>query len=226
MKPNNERPLARNPNQVQSLLAIACGIILLFSFRSAYAADIPCDELETAGADELLATVDPKSIPDGEDVRVGEYGCDNYPGQKVCDWKTTLEDDRMLDPDHRLIYVLSSHQTGSGSWEDLLVFGCVSERLKKIFFGQFDSDTTREKVLDSAPPELQSALREYMRHLYATVDCEKVITELQGGKNIAEVAKDLNIQIGPINRCREADAKGLVPHRGPGPPTMGMMPLN
>jgi len=130
MKPNNERPLARNPNQVQSLLAIACGIILLFSFRSAYAADIPCDELETAGADELLATVDPKSIPDGEDVRVGEYGCDNYPGQKVCDWKTTLEDDRMLDPDHRLIYVLSSHQTGSGSWEDLLVFGCVSERLK------------------------------------------------------------------------------------------------
>ena len=64
MKPNNERPLARNPHQVRSLLAIACAIILI-SFRSAYATDIPCSDLETASADELLATVDPKSIQDG-----------------------------------------------------------------------------------------------------------------------------------------------------------------
>jgi hypothetical protein len=49
------------------------------------------------------------------------------------------------------------------------------------------------------------------------------MTELQGGKNIAEVAKDLNIQIGPINRCREADAKVLVRHRGPEAPSVGMM---
>lgn|GEM_PF-4130541 len=224
MKPNNERSLARNPHQVRSLLATACAIILI-SFRSAYAIDILCSDLETASADELLATVDPKSIQDGEGVRVGEYGCYNYPGQKVCDWKTTLEDDRMLDPDYRLIYVVSSHQTGSGSWLDLVVFGCMSGRVKKVFLGQFDSDTSREKVLDSAPPELQSALREYMKHLQSSpVDCEKVITELQGGKNIAEVAKDLNMLIGPINRCREADAKGLIPHRGAEPPSMGMMP--
>jgi hypothetical protein len=139
-------------------LAIACAIVLVL-FSSAHATDIPCRDLGTANADELPATVDAKSIQDGEGVRVGEYGCDNHPGKKVCDWKTTLEDDRMLDPDYRLIYVVSSHQTGSGSWLDLLVFGCVSERVKKVFFGQFDSDTTREKVLDSAPPELQSTLR-------------------------------------------------------------------
>jgi hypothetical protein len=186
-------------------------------------ADIPCDDLETASADELLATVDPKSIQDGEGVQVGEYGCDNYPGQKVCDWKTTLEDDRMLDPDYRLIYVVSSHQTGSGSWLDLLVFGCMSGRVKTVFLGQFDNDISREKVLDSAPPELQSTLREYLKHLYANpVDCEQVITKLQSGKSIAEVAKDLNILIGPINRCREAAAKGLVPHRGAEATSMGM----
>jgi hypothetical protein len=204
-------------------LALACAVLI--SFSSAYATDIPCRDLETASADELLATVDAKSIQDGEGVRVGEYGCDNYPGQKVCDWKTTLEDDRMLDPDYRLIYVVSSHQTGSGSWLDLLVFGCVSERVKKVFFGQFDSDTTREKVLDSAPPELQSTLREYLKHVYAhPVDCEQVMTELRGGKNITEVAKDLNTLIGPINRCREAAAKGLVRHQGAEAPSMGMTP--
>jgi hypothetical protein len=190
MKPNNERPLARNPHQVRSLLAIACAIILI-SFRSAYAADIPCSDLETASADELLATVDPKSIQDGGNVRVGEYGCDNYPGQKVCDWETTLEDDRMLDDDHRLIYVHSSHQTGSGYWLDLLVFGCVSGQVKTVFQGQIGPQhPPQEEVFDSAPPELQSALREYMKHLYANpVDCEQVMTEPQGGKNIAKARR-------------------------------------
>jgi hypothetical protein len=224
MKPNNECSLTRDPHQVRGLLAIACAIILLISFRSSYATEIPCDDLGTANADELLATVDPKSIQNGGGVKVGEYACDVYPGQKVCDWKTTLEDDRMLDDDHRLIYVDSSHQTGSGFWLDLLVFGCVSGQVKTVFQGQIGPDTPQEEVFDSAPPELQSALREYMKQLHANpVDCEKVMTELQGGKNIAEVAKDLNIQIGPINRCREADAKGLVRHRGPEAPSVGMM---
>jgi hypothetical protein len=209
---------------VRSLLAIACAIILI-SFRSAYATDIPCSDLETASADELLATVDPKSIQDGGNVRVGEYGCDNYPGQKVCDWETTLEDDRMLDDDHRLIYVHSSHQTGSGYWLDLLVFGCVSGQVKTVFQGQIGPQhPLQEEVFDSAPLELQSALREYMKQLHDNpVDCEQVMTELQGGKNIAEVTKDLKIPIGAINRCREAAAKGLVPHRGAELPSMGTM---
>jgi hypothetical protein len=224
MKPNNECPVTRDPHQVRGALAIACAIILLISFRSAYATEIPCDDLGTANADELLATVDPKSIQNGGGVKVGEYDCDVYPGQKVCDWKTTLEDDRMLDDDHRLIYVHSSHQTGSGYWLDLLVFGCVSGRVKTVFQGQIGPDTPHEEVFDSAPPELQSALREYMKHLYANpVDCEQVMTELQGGKNIAEVAEDLKIVIGVVNRCREAAAKGLVPHRGAELPSMGTM---
>ena len=214
--------------ECQSLLAIASAIILLISLRPAYAADIPCSGLETASADELLATLDPKSIQNGRGVRVGEYGCDNYPGQKVCDWETTLEDDRMLDDNHRLIYVHSSHQTGSGYWLDLLVFGCVSGQVKTVFQEQIGPQhPSQDEAFDSAPPELQSALEEYMKHPYANpVDCEQVIAELQGGRSVTEVAKDLKILIGPVNRCREAAAKGLVRHRGPEPPPVGMMPLN
>jgi hypothetical protein len=82
MKPNNECPLTRDPHQVRGVLAIACAIILLISFRSAYATEIPCDDLGTANADELLTTVDPKSIQNGGGVKVGEYACDVYPRTK------------------------------------------------------------------------------------------------------------------------------------------------
>jgi hypothetical protein len=89
--------------------AIACAFVLI-SFSPALATELKCRDLSTASADELLARVDGQSIKYGGGVREGEYEC--FPGRKVCDWETTLEDDRMLDPDHRLIYVNSSHQTG------------------------------------------------------------------------------------------------------------------
>jgi hypothetical protein len=64
-----------------------------------------------------------------------------------------------------------------------------------------------------------------LKHVYAhPVDCEQMMTELRGGKNITEVAKDLSTLIGPINRCREAAAKGLVRHKGAEAPSMGMTP--
>ena len=77
-----------------------------------------------------------------------------------------LEDDRMLDPDHRLIYVNSSHQTGAGSWGDLLVFGCVSGQVKTVFVGQFGSQETKTPatIFDSAPPALRPVLKQYMKH--------------------------------------------------------------
>jgi hypothetical protein len=172
----------------RSVLAIiACAIVLVF-FRAAFATEIPCRDLETADADELLATVDRQSIKYGGGVRIGEYdcdpcrdlgiaGCDRFPPRqgtgaptpapsspppKGCDWRTTLEDDRMLDPDHRLMYVLSSQLTGSGSWEDLLVFGCVSGQVKTVYQGQFGGRVVSR--FESAPPALRSALEEYMKH--------------------------------------------------------------
>ena len=158
----------------QNLLAITLAIVLI-SFGPAYAAEIPCRDLETANADELLATVDPQSIQYGGGVRLGKSGCDLYPGQKVCEWEQTHEDDQMLDPDRRLIYVLSSHQTGSGSWQNLLVFGCVSGQVKKVFLGQVGPDTSKEEVFASAPLALRSGLMEYMNHLrtISPIDCEQ-----------------------------------------------------
>lgn len=187
----------------QNLLAIMFATVLI-AFGSTYAAEIPCRDLETANADQLLATVDPQSIRYGGGVRIGESGCDLYPGQKICDWEQTLEDDQMLDPDHRLIYVLSSHQTGSGSWQNLLVFGCVSGRVKKVFLSQVGRDTPKEEVFATAPLALRSALMEYMNHLrtISPIDCDKVIKELQMGKSVPEVAKDMNVLMGSVERCR------------------------
>ena len=233
----------------RSVLAVACAFALI-SNCTALTAELPCRDLETANADELLATVDRQSIKYGGGVRIGEYdcdpcrhlgiaGCDRFPPRQGtgaptlapssrpptgCDWRTILEDDRMLDPDHRLMYVLSSHLTGSGSWGDLLVFGCVSGQVRTVYLGQFGTQETETdpRIFDSAPPELQSTLREYMKHLHTyPVDCEQVMTELQGGKNVAEVAKDLKIPVGPVNHCREAAAKGQQTNLAVPAPALG-----
>jgi transposase len=39
------------------------------------------------------------------------------------------------------------------------------------------------------------------------VDCSQVMTELQGGKKVAEVAKDMKISKSSVYRCRKAAAK-------------------
>ena len=144
--------------------AIAFTIILIY-FHSALAAGPQCGDLSTANVHDLLATVDRQSVKYGGGVQVGKYDC-NAPGQTGCDWETTLEDDRMLDRDHRLVLVHSSHLTGSGFWYDLLVFGCESGQVKKIYLGQFGSQetTTPSTIFDSAPPALRPVLKEYMKH--------------------------------------------------------------
>jgi hypothetical protein len=38
-------------------------------------------------------------------------------------------------------------------------------------------------------------------------DCSQVMTELQGGKTVAEVAKDMMISKSSVRRCRKAAAK-------------------
>ena len=148
-------------------LAIACAVVLI-GFHAAFAVELTCQNLSTTDPDELLATVDRQSVKYGGGVRVGKYDCYNIGerGERGCDWETTLEDDRMLDRNHRLIYVLSSHLTGSGSWGDLMVFGCVSGRVKNLYLGQFGSQEveTPSTIFDSAPPTLQPVLREYMKH--------------------------------------------------------------
>ena len=154
-------PLARDCSR---RLAITCAVVLI-GFHAAFADEIPCRDLATADADRLLATVDRQTVKSGGGVRAGKYEC-GFGGERGCDWETTIEDDRMMDTNHRLIYVLSSHLTGSGSWGDLMVFGCVSGRVKDLYLGQFGSQEveTPSTIFDSAPQALQPVLKEYMKH--------------------------------------------------------------
>ena len=48
-----------------------------------------------------------------------------------------------------------------------------------------------------------------MNHLrtISPIDCDKVMTELQMGKSVAEVARDMNVLMGSIERCRGSAAK-------------------
>jgi len=110
----------------------------------------------------------------------------------------------MLDGDHRLIYVLSSHQTGAGSWLDFLVFGCVSGRVKKVFLGQFCPEIPEDDVFDLAPPALRSALREYFKHLYYAnkVDCDH--SSMKNGLALVRLSLRGSIRRGISGRTRSA----------------------
>jgi hypothetical protein len=200
-------------------ILLGLSIVLMLSLAAvaqtadhAKSSGILCRDLETANADELLAMIDPHLIQDmyGGGVRLGESDCDVYPGQKVCDWKQTLEDDQMLDADHRLLYVLTSHQTGTGSWQNFVVFGCIGGQVENELLAQAGPATRRYRLLFSAPESLRAELAEYMKHLrtISSIDCEKVITEHQG-QDVRKVAKDMNVLMGSVQRCRDG-ASGLA----------------
>lgn len=160
------------------VLAMA-SVLVLISFCPAHAAQISCSDLATADAKELLTTVKVDGDWYGGGVQIGEYDCGDrigrngpptpapfLPQPNGCDWRTTLRDDRMLDSDHRLIYVFSSHLTGSGSWGDLLVFGCASGQVRTVYQGQFCFCRLGPGPrFDSAPPALRATLEEYVKHL-------------------------------------------------------------
>lgn len=160
----------------QSVSAMAFAVVLI-SCSFAHAVDISCRNLATGSTKQLLETVDRHSVQYGGGVQIGEYDCGErigrldggaptpapfLPQPNGCDWRTTLRDDRMLDPDHRLVYVFSSHLTGSGAWSDFLVFGCVSGQVKTVYLRQVCSCRLSASEFGSAPPALRSKLEDYM----------------------------------------------------------------
>jgi len=92
-----------------------------------------CHELATIGTDELLA-IRTDRFPHG----MGCYSADpeNYPDQ--CEWKMTLAADRMIGDDRRLVVVGRDHRGGSGAWNDVFVFGCVSGCLGTLLYETFE----------------------------------------------------------------------------------------
>jgi len=96
--------------------------------RARDAKKMACDRLRTAPAEELIAIAD-------EGLSHG-FGCysvdpDTFPDQ--CEWKYSLETDRMLGDDRRLLVVFANHVGGSGSWTHVSVFGCLAGRVGTLF---------------------------------------------------------------------------------------------
>jgi predicted transcriptional regulator len=69
----------------------------------------------------------------------------------------------------------------------------------------------KKKLALVAPLMLATALTLQfgLSNLYAAnkIDCAQVMTELNGGKKVAEVAKDMKISKSSVYRCRKAAAK-------------------
>lgn len=96
---------------------------------------VSCRDIATMSTDDLIA------IPKDGFVFSHGTGCysedpENYP--KNCGWKVTLRTDRMIGADRRLVGVSRDHLGGTGYWDDLFVFGCVSGRLAVLFRESFD----------------------------------------------------------------------------------------
>lgn len=58
-----------------------------------------------------------------------------------CDWKHQISMDEILSPvfgkQVRLAVINSSHMTGSGAWDTVLVFDCLKGHMKTIFKAQY-----------------------------------------------------------------------------------------
>ena len=63
------------------------------------------------------------------------------------------------------------------------------------------------------------ALQFGLTSVYAAnkIDCAQVMTELQGGKKVAEVAKEMKISKSSVYRCRKAAAKASGGMETPAP---------
>ena len=101
-----------------------------------HVAEADCDDLPTLSASNVISYA-------SSALRYGDYaqgvGCDanDYgEGHPVCDWKTELDEDRMLGQTRRLIVATSIHMTGSGSWNAVMVFGCKENHVVTLFADQ------------------------------------------------------------------------------------------
>jgi hypothetical protein len=96
-----------------------------------------CAELKTAKANNLiiLANHEFKGEYGGFPFThgVGCYGIE-VPNEPVsCDFKVTLDEDRMISAHRREIFFDSDYVTGHGNWGYSYVFGCVAGQIRLLF---------------------------------------------------------------------------------------------
>jgi hypothetical protein len=98
---------------------------------------MPCNQLESAKANDLIILANGDFPGDGYGGYPFTHGQGCYESEKVCDWYVEVDDDRMISADRRLISFGSDHRTGTGTWGYLYVFGCVAGQVRTIYGGDF-----------------------------------------------------------------------------------------
>lgn len=96
-----------------------------FDVEPSKAPRLPCDGLKSADPNRLLATV--------IQVSGNWHGPGCYPDAKDCQWKASIDDDRMLGSGRRFIEV-GQEQTGkSAVFGEVYIFGCVGGQVRALF---------------------------------------------------------------------------------------------
>jgi len=98
---------------------------------------MPCDQLKSAKANDLIILANGDFPGDGFGGYPFTHGQGCYESDKVCDWYVEVDDDRMITADRRLISFDSDHRTGTGTWGYVYVFGCVAGQIRTIYGGDF-----------------------------------------------------------------------------------------
>jgi hypothetical protein len=123
-------------------LVFTISVAILFGVRtfSAAAKDFPCSDLRKAKAARLMSILGTLPNPTIDPTVDYSHGTGCYAEEKdskECDWEVTIEEDRNIADDLRLIVVSSNHMTGSGEWSDLLVLGCRAGKVTPLFHDVF-----------------------------------------------------------------------------------------
>lgn len=106
-------------------------------------------DLMTQSADKLVASV---KGPATDHLWHGS-GCysDDPDEPGSCDWRTKISTDKRIAVDRRLLVFTSNHETGSGAWSYVRIYGCSGGKVKLLFADQFLYGVTIEQ---SSPREL------------------------------------------------------------------------
>ncbi len=126
---------------------------------------LPCAELKTAKANDLIILANHEF--NGEyggfpfTHGVGCYGFDVPNNPVSCEWKVTLDEDRMISANRREIFFDSDHMAGTGTWGYSYVFGCVAGRVRLVFGaaslrGGVRSTCDEQAPSESGPPDSQT----------------------------------------------------------------------
>jgi hypothetical protein len=84
-----------------------------------------CDVLPSVDANRLVAMI--------IEISGNWHGAGCYPDAKDCQWKESIEEDRMLGSERRFIEVGLKQTAGSGVYGEVYIFGCVSGQVKALF---------------------------------------------------------------------------------------------